>query len=669
MRVQARQHGLRVGLVLTTVALGTAIAGPVGALTGPAGISRVSVSSAGAAADFLSPTFSPAAVSADGRYIAFDSFASNLTGNAPDGGLFVRDTVGGTTTTASNRLDGTVDDVADSPSISGDGRYVAFVTDGTGLVTGGNSNFYQVYLRDRTTGVTRRVSTKPNGNQGTEDSSAPAVSNDGRFVAYESDSPGLVTGDTNEWTDVFVYDRVAATNRRVSLTDADAQAETGGDSPSISGDGRFVAFTSFERLSAADVDDFQDVYVRDQILMTTTLASVTSSGGSPNAAASFPVISANGQHVAFTSSATNMDGIADDNGFDDVFVRSLGGSTTQRVSRNAAGGLAHGIAGRPTISGDGRFVAYESSAADAVTDDTNGVGDAFVFDRNTSTTSRVSTDQLGQQLPQGGALPVITTNGTFVTFATDAAITGLGPSSQRQLYVRLTVPLSPGAVPEASIGNASVVEGRTSTRQVRFAVTLSRPSTASTSVTYATLPGTATTDYTPKTGVLTIPPGATSGDVIVPVKGDTTSEANEAFSVVLVNPQGATLRRSVGTGTIQNDDPAAGTTARISIGNASVVEGDSGTRTLRFAVTSSLPRTTATTVTFGTQAVSASAADYTGKSGSVTIPANSSSGTLSISIKADDGTEASETFKVKLTGAAGASIQFGTGTGTIIDDD
>ena len=108
-------------------------------------------------------------------------------------------------------MNGTPDDAADTPAISGDGRYVAFVTDSTGLVAGGNSNYYQVYVRDRTTGATVRASTKPNGTQGTDDSGHPSLSSDGRYLAFESDSPGLVAGDTNEWTDVFVRDRVAGT--------------------------------------------------------------------------------------------------------------------------------------------------------------------------------------------------------------------------------------------------------------------------------------------------------------------------------------------------------------------------------------------------------------------------------------------------------------------------
>lgn len=669
-----RRRG-RVGAALTTVALAAGLvvvpAGTASALTGPAGIIRVSVSTAGTPADVDTPGLTRPSVSSDGRYIAFDSSA-NLATNAEDGGVFVRDTSAGTTASASLRLDGMSDDQSDTPAISGDGRYVAFVSDSTGLVAGGNGNFSQVFLRDRATATTTRVSSKPNGNQASDESGHPSLSNDGRFIAFESDSPGLVTGDANEWTDVFVRDRVANTTKRVSLTSTGAEAELGGDSPSISADGRFVAFVSGEPLVPQDTDVFPDIYVRDQVLSTTTRVSVKTGGAAPNNESGSPTISANGRYVSFTSTATNLDGITDTNNGTDVFVRDLIGGTTQRVSLNATGGLAHGIAAAPTISGDGRFVGYESAASDAVTDDTNGVTDAFVYDRVAAKTSRVSTDQLGQQLGSGGTLPVLSANGTYVTFSSNAPISGLGPSAARQLYVRLTVPLGTSAVlPELSIGNASVAEGNAGTRQLRFTVTVSRPSTAATSVAYSTVAGTAATgtDFTAKAGILTIPAGATSTVLAIPVKGDRVGEPNETFKVNLTNPQSAVLRRASGTGTITNDDAVSGTAVKVSIGSASLVEGDAGARVLRFAVTLSAASPTATKVSYSTIFGTAGASDVTAKSGTVTLAAKATSALVSISVNADEGVESNESFKVKLSAPVGASVQFGTGAGSILNDD
>ncbi len=413
-------------------------------LSGCAWISRASVSDSGEPAEFSTPSFSPPAISGDGRYIAFDTWAGNLVSSAEDGGVLVRDTRGGTTTAVSVRVDGTVDDFADTPAISGDGRYVAFVSDDKDLVPGGNGNFYQVFLRDRVTGVTSRISTKINGNQGTDDSGSPSLSNDGRYIAFESDSPGFVVGDKNDWTDVFVRDRVTNTTQRVSLTSTGAEADTGGEDPSISGTGAVVAFTSGEALVPSDTNDLDDIYVRNVATNTTKLVSVATNGTQTNGASRSPAISADGRFVAFTSVATNLDGIADTNNAPDVFVRDLLTGATQRASLNASGGLAHGIAAAPSISGDGRFVAYQTTASDAIEADTNGVVDAYVFDRASATTSRVSTDQLGTELPEGGIAPVLSADGQSVTFASAAQIMGQTLSTTRQLYVRVTVP---GATP------------------------------------------------------------------------------------------------------------------------------------------------------------------------------------------------------------------------------
>jgi hypothetical protein len=267
---------------------------------------------------------------------------------------------------------------------------------------------------------------------------------------------------------------------------------------------------------------------------------------------------------------------------------------------------------------------------------------------------------------------VLSTNGTYVTFSSASAITGGEVAQYRQLYVRLTVPLGSGdPLPEVSIGNASVVEGNVGTRQLRFTASLSRPATAATTVTYASAAGTATAgpDFTAKTGVLTIPAGEASAQIAIPVKGDTTAEGNEKLTVSLTNPLGAVLRRATGTGTITNDDPPPSPAIRISIGDASLVEGDSGARGLKFALTLSAPKSTAVTVSYATVLGSATAGDVTAKSGTVTIPANSNSATISISIKPDGTIEPTESFTVKLSAAVGASIQVGTGAGSILDDD
>ncbi len=194
------------------------------------------------------------------------------------------------------KLNGTVDDAADTPAISGDGRYVAFVTDSTGLVTGGNSNFYQVYVRDRTAGDDRPHLDEAERLQGTDDSGHPSLSSDGRYLAFESDSPGLVTGDTNDWTDVFVRDRVANTTEAREPHERRARKPTSGARARRSA---VTAATSrsqtYEPMTADDTNGIMDVYVRDTVANTTTLVSRPAGGGTSNGNSFSPVISADGE--------------------------------------------------------------------------------------------------------------------------------------------------------------------------------------------------------------------------------------------------------------------------------------------------------------------------------------------------------------------------------------
>ncbi len=656
----------------TRVVRAVAVAGGlVLALSGSAFVTRASVSNTGAPADYVTPSFTDSSISTDGRYIAFDSGADNLARGATNGGVFVRDTHGGTTAAVSLRTNGTVDDSADTPAISGDGRFVAFVSDTKDVVPGGNGKFSQVFLRDRTLGVTTRVSTKTNGNQASDDSDKPSLSRDGRYIAFESDSPGLVAGDFNGWTDVFVRDRVTNTTKRVSLMSTGAEAFLGGESPSISSNGKMVAFVSFDSLTSNDTNFSPDVYLRNLSANTTTLVSVATNGTIANDASTAPGISGNGRFVVFTSAATNLDGIADTNAGTDVFVRDLVAGTTQRVSLSSTGGLAHGAAIRPGISSNGRFVSYESTAADAVAGDTNGVPDTFVYDRNTGLTTRMSTDQSGAQLPAGGTQPEISADGRIVAFASTAQITGLRASTTGQLYTRLRVPENtPDGRPALSIGNASVVEGDLRSRQLRFTVSLSRTSTRAVSAHYATAPGTAAAgpDFVSRSGTVTIPAGQLTGLVTVNVKSDRLLEATEAFTVKLSAPVGATLNRVTGTGTIIDDDHPSNPAVRVSIGNAALVEGDSGARGLRFPVTLSASSPTAVSVHYATSPGTATAADFAAKSGTVTIVARGTSTVINIAVRPDYLLERNETFKVRLSLPTGATLNRATATGTIIDD-
>lgn len=230
------------------------------------------------------------------------------------------------------------------------------------------------------------------------------------------------------------------------------------------------------------------------------------------------------------------------------------------------------------------------------------------------------------------------------------------------------------SVPKVSIGNASVVEGNARTRQMKLTVSLSKPYSLPVQVSYATTAHTATagSDFLAKSGTLTIPAGETAGVVTIDVKGDRVAEPQETFYVDLTNLQNARGGRRMGIGTIINDDSPTDAAPRVSIGSASLVEGNSGARNLVFAVTLSASVPTApVTVHYSTRAGTASSHDFTPTSGTLTIPARAVSGSVVVQIKPDTVGEDTEQFSVRLSAATGALMHptRNIGTGTISDDD
>jgi hypothetical protein len=322
-----------------------------------------------------------ATISTDGRYVAFASPADNLVAGDTNGNrdVFLRDRQAGTTTRVSVDSAGTqADDVADRPVISGDGRYVAFESRATNLVAGDTNGFFDIFVHDRQTGGTTRVSVDNAGTQADDASSIPALSGDGRYVAFSSLATNLVAGDTNGFRDIFVHDRQTGTTTRVSVDSAGAQADADCDTPAISGDGRYVAFqTTATNLVAGDTNGAWDIFVHDRQTGTTTRVSVDNTGVEANGMSIGASISADGRYVTFASDATNLVA-GDTNGARDVFVydRTTGGIV--RASVDTAGTQGSGASTFPEIGRDGRFVAFESDATNLVAGDTNGQRDIFV---------------------------------------------------------------------------------------------------------------------------------------------------------------------------------------------------------------------------------------------------------------------------------------------------
>ena len=386
-------------------------------------ITRVSVGEGGNQANSGSRTPS---ISADGRFVAFTSFATNLVPSDSNnqGDIFVRDTLINTTTLISvdsERLINQANRFSDNPSISADGRFVAFESDANNLVWDTN-NSADIFVRDTFTKTITRVSVDSAGNQAIGGSVSPSISADGRFVAFESAANNLVPGDTNNSTDIFVRDTIANTTILVSLDSAGNQTKFNSSSnPTISADGRFVAFQSDAfNLVPGDTNNRSDIFVRDLSTNTTTRVSVDSTGNQANGGSAEPSISADGRFVAFQSDAFNLVPENTPSG-SDIFVRDRFTNATTLVSIGL-GNEANDYSFSPSISADGRFVAFISRASNLVPGDTNNNNDIFVRDLLTSTTILVPIDSVDDRPIKriGFAVPVnpsISGDGRFVAFS------------------------------------------------------------------------------------------------------------------------------------------------------------------------------------------------------------------------------------------------------------
>jgi Tol biopolymer transport system component len=318
--------------------------------------------------------------------------------------------------------------------ISARGRYVSFSSDATTLVKGDTNEKRDAFVHDRLTGETTRVSVSSTGAEShCSDpfgcSSAVGITADGRYVAMVSDAPDLVSDDTNEASDVFIHDRRTGETTRVSISDSGLQGNGASGAAAISSDGRYVAFTSgASNLVAGDTNSTADVFIRDLRTGRTTRVDVDSHGRQTNRASDSwdPALSAHGRYVAFTSSASNL--VAHDtNNLADVFVRDLRTGRTTRVSvssrgRQAAGDRSGNGSNAPSISANGRYVAFHSAASNLVHGDTNRVFDIFVHDRKTHQTRRVSVSNRGAQAnAESFGPPSISPDGRYVAFGSLAS--------------------------------------------------------------------------------------------------------------------------------------------------------------------------------------------------------------------------------------------------------
>ena len=384
---------------------------------------RASVSTGGVEVDAASIQ---AGMSADGRYVVFASDAADLVAN--DSGnldIFVRDRQTGTTERVSIASDGTPAGAPSLfPAISGDGRYVVFQSDATNLVSP-DTNATDIFLRDRVTGTTTRVSVASGGAPGNGDSETPSISANGRYVTFTSLADNLAPDDGNQDRDVFVRDLVAGTTELASLaTDGthgnNASGGLGAGPARISNDGRYVVFGSFaDTLVANDLNHSDDIFVRDRVAGTTERVSIATDGTERAGHSMYGSISDDGRYVAFFSDAPLL--TADDsNSVSDVFLRDRTAGVTTRLSAGPGGAPPDWPSRFPVISADGGVIAFQSDATNLAANDMNGVTDVFLYHMAGGTIERVSVADGGSEGNGASTSPSVSSDGTTVAFQSSA---------------------------------------------------------------------------------------------------------------------------------------------------------------------------------------------------------------------------------------------------------
>lgn len=368
-------------------------------------------------------------ITPDGRYAVFSSGARELVPNTPSfyDQIYLYDTVAGTFSIVSaSPSTGAGHGDSQHPAVSDDGRFVAYRSLATELVPGPWIVVFQIYVTDRQTGVTTVASLTNNTtvSSGNANSSTPSISGDGRVVAFASEATNFVLSDSNGVTDVFVRDLVANTTRAVSRIPAGAFGDAASKAPAVSGDGRFVAFeTLATNLAPGGTAAYSKILVRDLAAGTFELVSVNSSGVAANAASFQPSITSDGSRIAFLSGAGNLAATAP--GTSNAYLRNRTTGTTVLINTLPDGTPSNGTTTGLRISDNGAFAAFLSTSNNLTPGHVGFFTDAFVLDLTTKFALRASTPLVVPGEFSGVDAPAIggvSDDGRFTTFQTRSTV-------------------------------------------------------------------------------------------------------------------------------------------------------------------------------------------------------------------------------------------------------
>ena len=417
-------------LLAVALAGGAVLAGL--AFAAPATTQRVSVTPTGQEPN---GTSSEPSISADGRYVAYTSSADNVVAGASGTQIYVYDRSTGKTQLASASTSGEpASGSSQQPAISADGQYVAFDSYAKDLVPGGVA-FDDVYVKNLATGKLKRASVSSSGDPGDDYSSSPSISADGNVVTFSSDARNLTPVKTKARRNEFVHFMDSGKTEQVNVSPRGKGGNGDCHKPSVSADGKLIAFASRGSNLVKGGSKGWQIFVRTLKTEKNTVVSLSSSGKAGNGLSSHPVISGDGRFVAFESKASNLVK-GDTNRALDVFLRDLTKRTTKRISVSASGKQADGGSADASISNHGGFVAFDSTASN-LTPRQKGGNHVFLYSsRGGTRLQQVDLNDAGASGDRFAELPSVSGDGSLVAFESGATNLVAGPAKQTDVYIR-----------------------------------------------------------------------------------------------------------------------------------------------------------------------------------------------------------------------------------------